>query len=159
ANLGLAAAGLAHEGQLGAVGGDAGRVGDGVEVGALLLVAAVVVHGPDLLAAAAVADEGNLGGGDAGTEAEGGDDVVGELVGDGAGTGRGGGIGVAAPEEAAGAGGLGDVVEVAVHQQAAAAQLDGAKRQALDGERRARPGGSDGGVVHITFGGNRRRGV
>src|SRR6185437_13649086 len=77
-------AGRAHEGQRLAVGRDAGRVGDAVQVGPLLLVVAVVVHRPDFLAAAAVADEGDFAGGDAGPEAERRDDVVGQLVGDAA---------------------------------------------------------------------------
>src|SRR5450432_4391005 len=71
----------AGEGNARSVGRPARGERDGTQMSELMLVGAVVVHGPDFLGAGAGTDEGDLGGGDTGdATAEFGDDFVGELV-------------------------------------------------------------------------------
>src|SRR3984893_18174557 len=80
------AAGLhvAGEGNAAGVGGLARRELDGVELSQLMLVLAVVIHGPDFLVAVAIAYESDLRAGDSRqTARQLANDLIGELMGKG----------------------------------------------------------------------------
>ena len=147
-----AAAGLRVTGERDArsVGRPARRERDGVQLRQLVLVFAVVIHGPDFLVAAAIADEGDLRAGDSRQAAgKSPDDFVGKLMREGADL-RFGGLAAIHFSDHRRQGSVPDIVQPGLNLQVVAVDGKVAERQQL------RRGGRAGPRLVVDFRGRRR---